>query len=285
MIYIKNTQIAGSAGKPILLDTFYKENQTQKPILIFAHGFKGFKDWGTFDQMAIFFAKHGAVFVKFNFSFNGGTVCQPMGFPDLEAFSLNTYTKELDDLGLVIDFVENDTTIPKEEKDINRIFLIGHSRGGGIVILKAHEDERIKKIVTLASVSDYASRFPKEDDPRLKAWKKNKTVYIENSRTNQQMPLDYSFYEDFKKNETRLTIKTACEKLKKPLLIIHGDQDSTVEIHEAKNLHHWSTESELIIIEGADHVFNVKHPWNQNFFSKELNLALDRVLDFLIKKS
>ncbi|APD07393.1 DNA-(apurinic or apyrimidinic site) lyase [Flavobacteriaceae bacterium UJ101] len=283
MKIIKNHIINGSAEKPILLDAFYKENRTKKPIVIFAHGFKGFKDWGTFNQMAAFFAEKEVVFVKFNFSFNGGTIEQPIDFPDLEAFSLNTYTKELDDLGLVVDFVEKDTTIPDEEKDIDTVFLIGHSRGGGITVLRASEDKRIKKVVALASVSDYASRFPKENDPQLKAWKENKIVYIENSRTHQQMPLDYSFYEDFKKNEPRLTIKTACENLKIPFLIVHGDEDPTVNVQEAKNLHDWATESELMIIEGADHVFNVNHPWERKGFSKELDVALEEIVNFFDK--
>ena len=52
--------------------------------------------------MAKEFAKDGFCFIKFNFSHNGGTVEQPIDFPDLEAFGNNNYTKELDDLESVI---------------------------------------------------------------------------------------------------------------------------------------------------------------------------------------
>lgn len=280
MKIIKNKMIEGSAGKPILLDVFFKETQKKKPIVVFTHGFKGFKDWGTFNLMGEFFAKQELVFVKFNFSFNGGTVEQPIDFPDLEAFSLNTYTKELDDLGLVVDYIVDTQDIPKEEIDTQTIYLMGHSRGGGIAILKANEDSRVKKVVAYASVSDYAARFPKEDTPELEAWKTNGKAYIENVRTQQQMPLDYSFYKDLKKNEPRLTIKTACENIQIPFLIVHGDQDPTVNVQEAKNLYHWAKEADLLIVEGADHVFNVKHPWNEEGFSEELNIALERILEF-----
>ena len=34
--------------KPIVLDYGYKKTATKKPIIVFAHGFKGFKDWGHF---------------------------------------------------------------------------------------------------------------------------------------------------------------------------------------------------------------------------------------------
>ncbi len=280
MKILKNQIIDGSAGKPILIDSFFKENNIKKPIVIFAHGFKGFKDWGTFNKMAEFFAEKDFIFIKFNFSFNGGTIEQPIGFPDLESFSLNTFTKELDDLGLVIDFVEKDNSVPDKEKDINRVYLIGHSRGGGISILKANEDSRVKKIVAYASVCDYGSRFPKEGAPELQAWKENKRVYIKNSKTNQQMPLDYSFYEDFINNEERLTIKYACHNLNKPLLIIHGDDDPTVNVNEAECLNEWTVNSELLIVRGADHTFNIIHPWGDRAFSNEMNIALDKMITF-----
>lgn len=32
--------------KPILTDVFYKQTCTKKPIVIFCHGYKGYKDWG-----------------------------------------------------------------------------------------------------------------------------------------------------------------------------------------------------------------------------------------------
>ena len=56
------------------------------PLIIFCHGYKGFKDWGAWNLMAEAFAKIGFCFIKFNFSHNGGTIEQPIDFPDLEAF-------------------------------------------------------------------------------------------------------------------------------------------------------------------------------------------------------
>jgi len=66
--------------KPILVDVFYKDNNQSKPIIIFCHGYKGFKDWGAWDMMAKMFAEASICFVKFNFSHNGGTVEQPRSF-------------------------------------------------------------------------------------------------------------------------------------------------------------------------------------------------------------
>ena len=141
---VKNTLIEGKHQKPILVDVFYSENQQQKPVVIFCHGYKGFKDWGAWNIMAKAFAEAGFFFVKFNFSYNGGTVNQPIDFPDLEAFGNNNYTKELDDLETVIDFVSSSFDY-KNEVDLENISLIGHSRAGGIVTIKAEEDTRVSK--------------------------------------------------------------------------------------------------------------------------------------------
>ena len=71
----------------------------------------------------------------------------------------------------------------------------------------------------------------------------------------QQMPHYYQFYEDFIENEDRLTIKRAVSNLKIPHLIIHGNNDTSVLMKEAKSLHKWNPKSKLEIIDGANHVF------------------------------
>jgi len=278
MIQLKNNIIQGQHKKPILIDAFYTESLIKKPILIFCHGYKGFKDWGPWNLMAHFFAKAGFCFVKFNFSHNGGTANQPIDFPDLEAFGNNNYTKELNDLESVIDWVISNPEILKVS-DIKKISLIGHSRGGGIVTIKAEEDPRIKNVISLAGVCDFGKRTATIGD--LKTWKERGVKYIENSRTKQQMPHYYQFYEDFKKNEKRLTIERATKLLKIPHLIIHGDSDTSVSINEAKNLHNWNPKSKLKIIDGANHVFQTYHPWKKESLSKELLEAVNTVIDFI----
>ena len=233
----KNIILKRVGQKPILIDTFYTEGKTNQPIVIFCHGYKGFKDWGAWDLMAKQIAEAGHCFIKFNFSHNGGTIADPIDFPDLEAFGNNNYTKELDDLHAVINWVENQFK-DVIHVDTHQINLIGHSRGGGIAILKTLEDTRVKKLITLASVSDFGNRFGAEDD--IKEWKEHGVKYVQNGRTKQQMPHFYQFYEDFKANEARLDIESATKRLKTPHLIIHGDKDTSVSIKEAEALQHWN---------------------------------------------
>ena len=276
----KNIVLQGKHNKPIVTDVFYKENDHQKPIVVFCHGYKGFKDWGAWDLASEAFAKAGFFFVKFNFSYNGGTVEQPIDFPDLEAFGNNTYIIELDDLETVIDWTVAQDFEFKNQVNTKKIVLIGHSRGGGIVTIKAAEDKRVTKVITWAGVSDYKNRFPQGDT--FEQWKQEGVYFIENGRTKQQMPHYFSFYTSFIENEERLTISRAVKNIDIPHLIIHGTNDPTVNVQEGENLHRWSHDSELFLVEGADHVFGAKHPWDSLELSKDLEVITQKSIEFAI---
>ena len=257
MKLLKNITVEGKHNKPIVTDVFYNETHQPKKIIIFCHGYKGFKDWGAWNLMAEAFANAGFFFIKFNFSHNGGTVENPIDFPDLEAFGNNNYTKELDDLETIIDWVSTNSSFTNEV-DLKEVSLIGHSRAGGIVLLKSNEDTRIKNVITLAGVCDFEKRTATVGD--LDLWKKEGVKYVLNGRTKQNMPHFYQFYEDFIQHKERLDIKKATENLKIPHLIIHGDDDTSVLISEAESLKKWNPNSQFEIIENANHVFNVSHP-------------------------
>jgi len=278
MTILKNNIIKGLHNKPILADVFYSKNNLKKPIVIFAHGYKGYKDWGAWNLVANNFANNGFVFIKFNFSHNGGTIAQPIDFPDLEVFGNNNFIKELDDLQCVINWVLNNKSL-SDEININNLTLIGHSRGGGIVLIKAAEEKLVKKVITWAAVSDYGTRFPKGKD--LENWRKKGVAYIHNSRTNQQMPLYFQFYQNFIKNKTRLNISNAVKKLKIPQLIIHGENDETVKPEEAKTLHNWNNKSELFFVKKANHTFGAVHPWENNKLPEALKEVAKKSIEFI----
>ena len=278
MKILKNILIQGKHQKPIVTDVFYKQTHQPKKVVVFCHGYKGFKDWGAWNIMAEAFAKVDFFFVKFNFSHNGGSAENPIDFPDLNAFGNNNYTKELDDLESVLDWVLSEEKFKIEIKS-NDISIIGHSRGGGIVLLKANEDERVKKVITLAGVCDFGSRSSTIGD--LENWKKTGVKYVVNGRTKQQMPHFYQFYINFKENEERLNIQKAAKNITIPHLVIHGDADTSVSIKEGENLHQWNAKSEFEIIKNADHVFNVSHPWKKTNMSKELKSVTNLCINFL----
>jgi pimeloyl-ACP methyl ester carboxylesterase len=277
MIRNQNKILASKNKKPILYDVYYYPSQKPLPVVIFCHGYKGFKDWGAWPLVAEAFAEAGFCFVKFNFSHNGGTMEEPVDFPDLEAFAENNFSLELEDLDRVMHAIE--TKNEHFPQEISTLSLIGHSRGGGIVLIKAEEDPCVQKVATWASVSDFKPRF-QENSQAFKNWKKTGVTYVENSRTKQQLPHHFQFYTDFKENEKRFTIGRAVKQLEIPQLIVHGSEDPTVSLMEAQMLHAWNPASKLAIVEG-DHVFGAQHPWENQTLPVELKTVVERTIGFL----
>jgi len=278
MIINKNNILFTQNKKPILYDVYYNPVKTPQPVVIFCHGYKGFKDWGAWHLVAEAFANAGFCFVKFNFSHNGGTMENPIDFPDLEAFAENNFSLELDDLDRILNEIDmGNENLPTQ---ISTISLIGHSRGGGIVLIKAEENRRINKVATWASVSDFKARF-QESTPEFKSWEKKGITHVENSRTKQLLPHKFQFYRDFKENQERLTIKRAVKNIEIPLLIVHGSDDPTVSVNEAKTMHSWNVNSELKVIDKADHVFGAKHPWDEKSLPHLLNRVVLKTIEFL----
>ena len=279
--YIRHTNIpvAGKHSRDIHLDVTAPPDGNNLPVIVFAHGFKGFKDWGPFNEVARFFASEGFVFVKFNFSYNGTTLDNPVEFGDLEAFGNNNFTRELDDFDSVLDWIQENSSWL--HADTSRISLTGHSRGGGVAILKAAEDRRIHSVATWAAVSDF-SRFLSMQD--IEHWKKTGVHYVLNYRTGQQMPLYLQLYDDFVANQHRLHITAAVERLNIPLLVVHGTQDETVSFGQALELQSRNPEvAELLKIEGGDHMFGAVHPFTEDQLPEHLQQVVEETAGFFKK--
>lgn len=271
-----NILLKNPETKDFLADAFYPETDKKLPLVIFVHGYKGYKDWGAWNMMAEKFAEAGFFFVKFNFSHNGTTTENPHNFDNLEAFGNNNYSKELSDLNFVVDYF-----IKNPKVDGQKVVLIGHSRGGGISIIKTCEDERINGLITLASV-DTLDRFPNPE--KLEKWKQNGVYYVENGRTKQQMPHYYQFFEDFKNNEHFFDVELSMEMAKAHVLIIHGTKDESVNVKHAEHLHLLNPNSELYLIENANHTFGAKEPWEGNQLPEKLNEVVEKCIDFINDK-
>ena len=266
------TKINGSKEREIIIDVTHPIKITQNKIIIFSHGFKGFKDWGPFNKIAEFFASEGFIFIKFNFSYNGTSSDNPVDFVNLNVFGNNNFCIELDDLELVINWVNRKYIETK-------IYLLGHSRGGAISILKTSENKKIDKVISWASPSDLLKKLPIDD--KVKIWKKSNVVYVYNGRTKQNMPMYYQFYKNCVDNTDRLSIKESLMKIEIPHLHIHGSLDPTVPVDDALIMKKWNTKSDIHIINNANHVFDGCHPYNSIQFPDHLMQAIKKTLLFL----
>ena len=275
----KNIVLEKEGNKPILVDFFYNSNNNKMPVIIFCHGYKGYKDWGAWNLVAKEFANNNFFFLKFNFSHNGGTVENPIDFHDLNAFGNNNFTHELNDIERVLSFMSENTEFSKNI-DLTNIFLIGHSRGGGLCAIKASENKQIKGLITWAGVSNFKIRF-NEGSEEFKEWKDKGVKYVENKRTKQQMPHFFQFYLDFKENEKRFNIQSAVQSLKIPFLVIHGDNDKSVLQNEGRDLHSWNKNSKFFSVKNGTHTFSSMHPWQELKLPKGLQSVTETSINFI----
>jgi dienelactone hydrolase len=251
----KSFNLINSSEEKIQGDLRYREGAKNAPVIVICHGFKGFKDWGFFPVLAERLADDGYVTITFNFSRNG-IGADPNNFTELEQFAKNTYSHELSDLKAVINTVSSGE-VGKNIIDPEKIGLLGHSRGGGITLLYASEDERIQCVATWSAIA----KVERYSDEVIKQWEKQGFIEIENKRTNQMMRINKEFLTDIKKNGKKLNILKAASKINIPVLIIHGDNDESVPVSEANEIYEKLNGygNELEIIEGGTHTFGIRH--------------------------
>lgn len=232
------------------------ENLRLSPCLIFIHGFKGFKDWGFGPYIGNYFSSKGFFVIGFNFSHNG--IGESLTeFDELDRFAENTFSLELDELSqLIYEYFNGFFGRTSNTK----LGLLGHSRGGGISILAATQITEVNTVAVWSSVST----FDRYSQRQKEVWKKKGVFEVMNSRTKQVMKLNVSLLDDLEKNKTnKLNIEKAVRELKKPLLIVHGEQDLAVPVKEAEHLYSLANKdtSELFIVPSTGHTFDITHPF------------------------
>lgn len=277
-IFTEEFIIKNRYGAPMLTDIRYKQDHIVKPLIVFSHGFKGFKDFAAFSLFANIVAQQNVAFLKFNFSGNGTTPENPTEFIDLDTFAANTFSCEVSDLLDVIDYVTTDSFVTKHMLLPNTIYLIGHSLGGAISILVASKDARITKLVTWASVFSFEHFW--NSDVLLK-WKKEGIRYELNKRTGQMMPISYQLYVDYCLNKNQLDVPTAIKNITIPFLALHGDKDESVPYEVVNMIHKLNQNVEKQIITNATHTFNTHHPWLDDSLPDEAIVLLEKTVAFL----
>ena len=270
---IADTTVVPAHGRPLLLDLCRPERPAaDTPLVLFAHGFRGFKDWGWWHLAARKFAEAGIAFAKFNLSHNGTTPESPSETTDMEAFAANNYTLELQDWAAVTDWA-----FEQDCWDGRNLVAIGHSRSGGLALLHACEEPRIAQVVTWASVSDMGFLF---HGPLLADLRDKGLAHVVNARTGQQMPLRRQFLDDYEHNRARFDLSARVPGLAVPICLVHGTADPAVPYRAVEELKDFvRSESEVVTVEEADHVFGGAHPWP----GQELPVSAERAVDASIR--
>lgn len=275
-IAITSGKVENEEGLPINYDLYAPISGGSKefPVILFLPGFKGFKDWGPFPDACEELASTGFCVIAINFSHNGIGEGKTE-YQRLDLFEKNTLSSDLEDVKTVIDALQaGEIKTAHASLNIDELGIIGHSRGGHTAIVAAVENESIQCLVTWAAVADCLSRI---SDQEKKDWAEKGYTEYENSRTNQLMRVNKTYFDDLTQNADKLVALRRAKHLAIPSLFIHGREDETVPQADAEQLHIacMAKEKELRFIPKAGHTFGGTHPFVDDFFPKEFAELLD----------
>jgi pimeloyl-ACP methyl ester carboxylesterase len=255
----------------LLIDVRAAGRESPRPAVVVVHGFKGFKDWGLWPALAERLARAGYSAVTFNLSGSGVDDTGEFVFP--ERFGHNTYSAELQDLRRVTDALSSGELGVAPPSGMG---LLGHSRGGGIAVLYAAGDPRIRALVTWAAIST-VDRWPAGERA---AWRERGVNVVKNMRTGQILPQYPDVLDDVEGNAGALDIESAAGRITVPWLIVHGSRDEAVPLFEGERLAAAAPRgrSRFIAVDGAGHTFGAVHPWRGA--PPELERVMDETLGF-----
>ncbi|MDE0483621.1 MAG: alpha/beta hydrolase [Candidatus Poribacteria bacterium] len=208
------------------LDYTYHKGKEDDRIVVIGHGVTGNKDRPALVALAEGLANAGISALRFSFSGNGESA---------GAFTDSTITKEVADLGSIIDVLSG-----------YDICYVGHSMGGAVGVLRAATDERIEVLVSLAGMvhtkafaeREFGDVTPDEgfmwDEP--------------------DCPLSQVYMDDM---ATINSVAKQASKFGGPWLLVHGSEDDIVPIQDSIDVLQFANEpTELLDLPGADHVFS-----------------------------
>jgi len=254
----KSARVKCPDGLTMGLDVFLPEGESRPlPVAVVCHGFKGFKDWGLFPPLAERLAASGRAIALFDFSHNGVGV-MPGEFSRLDLFERQTVSRNIADLGTVLDFLDGQGEgAPFAQAcnlQRNRHFnVVGHSLGGLVAVLRAADDARVVQVAALNALASL-DRF---SDAELAELERNGRVLIKNQRTGQDMPLGRAWVEDAARHD----IEGAATQVFVPSLIVYGEADETVTPDHSQRLNEWIAGSRLVRVPEGSHSFGATHPF------------------------
>lgn len=250
-------KLRNESGDSIAGDLRYADGGAGLPLLIICHGFTAHKDWGPFPYFGRKFAELGFASAVFNFSHNG------MGsgskrFNELEKFSRNTIGKELEDIRALLRAAE-EGRFGAGHIDPSRIGIVGHSRGGGVAILSASGEPRIRGVAAWSTVATFHRYTPHQRD----AWERQGFLPVTVRGLRTRLKFGIEVLRDLEANREVYDLPRAVRALKVPLLLVHGAADVSVRPAEPESLYAVADRSktEFVMLEGTGHSFGTKHPY------------------------
>jgi uncharacterized protein len=256
-------RLTGADGGPLRVDV--RSAGGPRPVVAICHGFKGFKDWGFFPVTADRLARAGFSAVTFNFS-GSGVGEDGETFTEVERFGHATCSGQLRDLTIVLEAISAGALGVRA----NEVGLLGHSLGGAVSILATASQPAVRALVTWAATAHFGRMWSGE---RREEWRRSGKIDVVNQRTGLVLPLYTDLLDDLETHRETLDVARAASTIQAPWLILHGADDESVPVADARELSAHAATARRVLIPGTGHTFGVQHPWRGS------TAAFDRVLE------
>jgi uncharacterized protein len=227
------------------------------PLVLVLHGFKGYKDYGFFPYLTQALADVGLAAVRFNFA-HSGIDDDPSTFGRPDLFERDAWSKQLFDVGAVIAAAESGELPHAGRMDLDRIGVIGHSRGGFVALVAGGSaGKRIKAVVSLAAPS--SGDMPEDQKQVIR---EEGYIISPSSRTSQDLRIGREWIDDLDRNAGKLDVLAAVGRMTAPLLIVHGSNDQSVPVSCAGAIAAaYPGDAQTLILDGAGHTFDCTNPF------------------------
>ena len=229
----KKISFQNSSGHTLSAKLELPDTRDAHNFAIFAHCFTCNKNLTAVRNISRALNNSGIGVLRFDFT----------GLGESEGdFSDTNFSSNVQDIIDAANFLAQEYTAPT--------ILVGHSLGGAAVIFAGKVIDSIKAVATVGAPSSPA---------HVQHLFKSSLAEIESSGVaevsigGRAFTVKKDFIDDLEQKSAAMTVK----HLRKPILIIHSPQDTTVGIENAKELYHEAKHPKSFIsVDGADHLLS-----------------------------
>lgn len=236
----------------VVIQNNHKENLVgilhetgSEEVVILCHGYRSCKDRIPMVNLAAAFGNEGISAFRFDFAGNG----------DSEgSFQYGNYYREVDDLRAVMQYFEH-------EKKRSVAAIIGHSKGGNVVLLYASRFNDVHNVVNISGRFNLSrgieGRLGKDYLKRIKQYG---FIDVANRKGN----IEYRVTEESLMDRLMTNTSAACQLIPQNcrkmvggcrVLTIHGSADKIVGMEDGMEFAKHIINHQLHIINGADHEY------------------------------
>lgn len=248
----------GSDGLPVEGVTESPGGDKAAPFaMILAHGFTAHRDFGFLPALSgLLVERYAASVTRFTFSHAGVTGADGIRVDRPNLFERDTWGKQVFDLGVVFGAVRARTPARTP------VIIAGHSRGGGVCLLLAGrrfaaDQSPAPDGVIAIQAPDRPGSLSDDDCAELV---RAGSMAITAPITGQRLRIGAGFGQERLDDPASFDVLTLCGSIRCPVLAVGGDRDRLVPAVCARRIARACPNGEAVIIEGADHMFNMPEP-------------------------